>query len=202
MTYTFKREREELLGIVHNMWNRQLTNAAGGNLALQVEEDRILVSPSMMSEHHRCNISPDDFLLIDFAGNVLETNGGIVSRETAMHISLLKNFDYITASIHAHPKYCMVFASQHKAVPSMTEATMKKGEASGVIPYTKAYTPELAANIYAYFNNNREKAEKMPLGLILPLHGVLCTGDTLSGAYSMLERMETDAVCALFSKLI
>ncbi|MEA5069060.1 MAG: class II aldolase/adducin family protein, partial [Christensenellaceae bacterium] len=33
-----------------NMWQRRLTNAAGGNFAVRVAENRILVTPSMMSE--------------------------------------------------------------------------------------------------------------------------------------------------------
>lgn len=182
------------------MFDRKLTNAAGGNVAVQVDEDKILVSPSMMAEYHRCNIDIEDFLLIDFDKNILEGNG-VVSRETDMHLNLIKNFDYVGACIHAHPQYCMVYASQSKPIPSVTEATMKKGDC-GAIPYTKAYTPQLAENVYQYFESIREKTNSMPLGVIIPLHGVLCTGKDLNSAYCMLERLETDAMCGIFKNLI
>ena len=118
-----------------------------------------------------------------------------------MHIGLLKNFAYIRACIHAHPQYCMVYASQSKPIPSVTEATMQKGDC-GAIPYTRAYTPELAQNIYKYFDGMRDKSEQMPLGVVIPLHGVLCTGSNLTTAYCMLERLETDAMCGIFKNLI
>lgn len=197
---SYIEERRALKEIVRLMFDRRLTNAAGGNLAVQVDENRVLTSPSMMSEHHRCNISEEDFLLLDFDKNVLEGNGAF-SRETDMHLLLLKNFPYIRACIHAHPQYCMVYASQHKGIPSVTEATMKKGDC-GAIPYTRAYTPELAENIYQYFDGLREKANSMPLGVVMPLHGVLCTGSDLNTAYCMLERLETDAMCGIFKNFI
>lgn len=200
MGLSYIKERQALREIVGLMFARKLTNAAGGNLAVQVDDNLLLASPSMMAEHHRCNITEEDFLLLDFEKNVLEGHG-VPSRETDMHILLLKNFPYVRACIHAHPQYCMVYASQHKGIPSVTEATMKKGDC-GAIPYTKAYTPELAQNIYRYFDNMREKTNSMPLGVVMPLHGVLCTGSDLNTAYCMLERLETDAMCGIFKNMI
>lgn len=197
---SYIEERKALQKVVKMMYDRRLTNAAGGNVAVQVAPDKLLVSPSMMSEHHHCDIGMEDFLLIDFDKNILEGEG-VISRETDMHINLLKNFEYIGACIHAHPQYCMVYASQSKPIPSVTEATMKKGDC-GCIPYTKAYTPDLAKNVYQYFVDMMPKTNEMPLGVILPLHGVLCTGSNLNTAYCMLERLETDAMCGIFKNLI
>ena len=197
---SYIEERKALQKVVKMMYDRRLTNAAGGNVAVQVAPDKLLVSPSMMSEHHHCDIGMEDFLLIDFDKNILEGEG-VISRETDMHINLLKNFDYIGACIHAHPQYCMVYASQSKPIPTVTEATMKKGDC-GCIPYTKAYTPDLAKNVYQYFVDMMPKTNEMPLGVILPLHGVLCTGSNLNTAYCMLERLETDAMCGIFKNLI
>ncbi len=196
----FLEERKALKEIVKLMFDRRLTNAAGGNLAVQVAPNKILVSPSMMAEHKRCELELNDFILIDFDGNVLMGDGA-VSRETEMHLGLLKRFDYIGACIHAHPQYCMVYASQSKPIPSVTEATMKKGDC-GAIPFTKAYTPELAQNIFKYFESMEEKANEMPLGVVMPLHGVLCTGSNLNTAYCMLERLETDAMCGILKNFI
>ena len=197
---SFIQERRALQEIAQLMFDRKLTNAAGGNLAVQVAEDRVLVSPSMMAEHHRCRIGMEDFLLVDLQRNILEGDG-VLSREIDMHMGLIANFDYIGACIHAHPQYCMVYAAQSKPIPSMTEATMKKG-ACGTIPYTQAYTSLLAENVCRYFDAIRDKANTMPLGVILPLHGVLCTGSDLNAAFCMLERLETDAMCGIFQGLI
>jgi L-fuculose-phosphate aldolase len=187
--------REEMVVVARNMWDRRLTNAAGGNFAVRVDENRILISPSLMSERHHCALKASDMLLIDYDMNILEGEGKL-SREGLMHMLILKNFKEIGSTIHAHPFYCMPFVSQAKEIPNVTEATLGRG-AVGCIEYTKAYTPELSQNVYNYFEEHRELAEKKPIAVILPLHGVVVSGPDVYMAYSMLERIETDAFCTI-----
>ena len=118
-----------------------------------------------------------------------------------MHVLLLTKFNNIKATIHAHPQYCMVYVSQSKPIPNITEATMKRGPVE-CIPYTKAYTKELHEEIYKYWNARRELAETYPIGCIMPLHGVVVSGSDLHMAYSMLERIEQDAMCGIFKNNI
>jgi len=183
------------------MWDRKLTNAAGGNFAVNVAENRILISPSMMSEHKMCELEVDEFLLIDYKGNILEGKGKL-SRETEMHIMLLTGFNYIKCTIHAHPQFCMVYAAESKPIKTVTEATIKRGEYFGVIENAPAYTKQLAENVYKYFDVRRELAEQIGLGCIMPMHGVVVSGNSLMSAFSCLERMETDAICNIFKSFI
>lgn len=192
--------RKEMCLVAKNMWERRLTNAAGGNFAVRVAPNRILITPSLMSERHHCVMAPEDLLLIDYDENILEGEGKL-SRESDMHINLLRNFVNISATIHAHPFYCMPFVSQAKNIPNVTEATMGRGEV-GCIPFTKAYTPQLAANVAQYFEDKRELAEQKPIAVILPLHGVVVSGPDIYLAYSMLERIECDAFCTISKSLI
>ncbi len=192
--------REEMCLTARNMWQRRLTNAAGGNFAVKVAENRILVTPSLMSERKHCNLEPEDILLIDYEENIIEGEGKL-SRETDMHILLLSRFDNIGATIHAHPFYCMPFVAFAQPIPNVTEATMGRGYVE-CIEWTKAYTKELARNVYQYFEDRRELAEKKPIGMILPKHGVVVSGPDIYGAYSMLERIEADAFCAIAKPLI
>ena len=193
--------RRQMKKIAKAMWDRKLTNAAGGNFAVRVAENRILISPSMMSEYEMCDLDENAFLLIDYEGNILEGDGKL-SRETDMHILLLSNFKYIQCTIHAHPQFCMVFASQSKPIKTVTEATIKRGEYFGVIDPAPAYSKELANSVYKYFEDRRELAEKIGLGCIMPMHGVVVSGDCLMSAFSCLERMETDAICNIFKNFI
>jgi len=192
--------REDMCKVAHYMWDRKLTNAAGGNFAVRTEYNRILVSPSLMSERMFCEMKPEDFILIDYDMNILEGTGKL-SRESYMHVLLLKNFKNIGATIHAHPQYCMVYASQSKPIPNVTEATMKRGMVE-CIPYTKAYTKELHEEIYKHWDSRRELAETYPIAAIMPLHGVVVSGPDLHSAYSMLERIEQDAMCGIFKNFI
>lgn len=192
--------RREMCKTAKLMWERRLTNAAGGNFAVRVDENRILISPSLMSEEKHCELTPEDFILIDYDENILEGTGKL-SREGLMHVLILKNFKEIACTIHAHPFYCMPFVSQGKPIPNVTEATMGRGYV-GCIEYTKAYTPELSQNIYNYFEEHRELAEKKPIGVILPMHGVVVSGPSIYLAYSMLERIECDAFCTIVKNTI
>jgi L-fuculose-phosphate aldolase len=193
--------RVQMRKIAKAMWDRKLTNAAGGNFAVKVAQNRILISPSMMSENFMCELDPQEFLLIDYQGKVLEGSGKL-SREMQMHILLLSGFNYIKCTIHAHPQFCMVFASQSKPIKTVTEATLKRGEAFGVIEPAPAYSRQLAENVYKYFDERRELAEKIGIGCIMPMHGVVVSGDSLMSAFSCLERMETDAICNVFKNFI
>ena len=195
MNLSYYETREQMCKIAKTMWDRRLTNAAGGNFAVCVDENRILISPSMMSEHHQCDMQPEDLMLIDYDENVLEGTGKL-SRETKMHVLILSGFKNISATIHAHPFYCMPFIAFSQPIPNVTEATMGRGYVE-CMPWAKAYSEELAHNVYNYFDQRRELAERKPLGMIMPKHGVCVTGPTLYGAYSMLERIEADAFCNL-----
>ena len=78
---------------------------------------------------------------------------------------------------------------------------MGRGEV-GCIPHTKAYTPALANNVVKYFEERRELAQSKPIGVILPLHGVVVAGSDIYMAYSMLERIECDAFCTLMKNFV
>jgi L-fuculose-phosphate aldolase len=198
--YSYMEMRKEMALVARLIWERRLTNAAGGNFAVRVDDNRILISPSMMSEEKHCQMDTEDFLLIDYDQNILEGKGKL-SRETLMHVLILKNFKEIGCTIHAHPFYCMPFVVQGKPIPNLSEATMGRGHVN-CIPYTKAYSEELSRNVYNYFEEHRELAVKKPIAAIMTLHGVVVSGDTVYKAYSMLERIENDAYCATVQKLI
>ena len=119
MNLSYLEIREQMQETARLMWDRRLTNASGGNFAVRVGKGQILMSPSMMSEHRHCRLDPEDFLLLDMEGNILEGVGEL-SREGHMHINIMKSFPNIGATIHAHPFYCMPFVSRSKPIPNVT----------------------------------------------------------------------------------
>ena len=197
---SYMEQRKEMLEISKYLYDRKLTNAAGGNVSMRVADNRVLITPSMMSEHHRCRINPEDLMIIDYEGNIIEGTQKL-SRESRMHTLLLKNFPEFGAVIHAHPQFTMCFAAFSKPIPSVTEATMKMGDC-GVIHQAWAYTEDLAIKTNEYFMANRERAQKMGLEGILPQHGIVAAGPTLNKAYSIVERVECDAMANIFESAV
>ena len=187
--------RQQMCDIASLLWERRLTNAYGGNFAARAEKAAFLVTPSMMAEEKHCRLNPEDLILIGLDGKVIEGNGRL-SRETDMHAALLKAFPAVGAVIHAHPTNCMVFAAAERPIPSVTEATEKQG-AAGLVAFAPMCTPEMSNNVLAYYEERRSLTETMPVGCVLPKHGVVVTGKNLNNAFTMLELIETDAYCAL-----
>ena len=194
-TMTKSELRDQMCEIAALLWERRLTNAYGGNFCARVDADSLLVTPSMMAEEKHCNLKPDDLMLVDLDGNILEGTGNL-SRETHMHTTLLRAFPTVNACIHAHPMNGMVFAAAEKPIPSVTEATELAGEC-GLIEFAPMCTPEMSAKTLEYFESKRELVEKMPIAGILPRHGLVVTGQNLNKTFTMLELVETDAYCYL-----
>lgn len=196
----YLRERNEMLEIIHDLWDRRLINAAGGNCAMRVDENRMLLSPSRMSEWRHCRVGAEEILLLDLDCNVLEGTGK-PSREAKMHALMLGNIPEVGACIHAHPFYTMVYVAAAKPVPHCTEATLRMGD-TGVVRQADAYSEALAENAYAYFLPRREQLRSTGLCGILPYHGTIAVGKTIWQAFSVVERVEADAVCNLLGKLV
>lgn len=200
MNLSYYDTRALMCKVVKMMFDRRLTNVAGGNMAVRVDENRILITPSMMSEWHFCELEPKDILLIDYDEKILEGDGPL-SRETAMHVNILSRFENIGATIHAHPFWCMPYVSAGLPIPNVTEATMGRGKVE-CVQWTKAFTRELANNVLEYYEARRELAERKPIACILTSHGVFVSGKTLYNAYSMLERIESDALCGIMRPFV
>lgn len=197
---SFFEERSKLAKIMKLLFDRKLTNAAGGNAAVRVSDNLIIVTPSMMSEHKHCELRPEDILLCDYDLNILEGDG-VLSRECRMHSLILRNIPEIGAAIHAHPEYTMVFVSAQKPIPSVTEATLKMGDCQ-LVKQAKAYSEDLAEHVYDFFKDKRELLKKTGLCGLLPLHGTVAVGKHIEQAFSVVERIECDAKCNIFGKLI
>lgn len=197
---SFYEERDKLAKTMKLLFDRRLTNAAGGNAAVRVADNRIIVTPSMMSEHKHCEIEAKDILLCDYDLNILEGEG-VLSRECRMHALLLKNIPEIGAVIHAHPEYTMVYVAAQKPIPSVTEATQKMGDCM-LIKQAKAYSEDLAEHVFEFFKDKREQLKKTGLCGLLPLHGTVAVGKHLEQAFSVVERIECDAKCNIMSKFI
>lgn len=196
----YEAEREKLCKIMKLMFQRKLTNAAGGNAAMRVAEGVILVTPSMMSEHQHCDITPQDILVCDYDLNIIEGER-VPSRECRMHAKILCNMPEVGGVIHAHPEYTMIYVAANRPVPTMTEATEKIG-ACGIVEQAKAYSSDLADHVYDYFADKRELLKTRGMCAILPYHGTVALGIHIEQAFSYIERVECDAKCSLFGKLL
>jgi len=180
------------------LFDRQLTDAGGGNISLRVG-DIFCMSPTLAGQNKQWQLTPEDVLVVSESGEILQGDGGL-TRESAVHFGLHKNFcDYGTAVIHAHPRNLLVFACANLAMPPVMEATRKFG-LTPVIEYAPAHSPKLGERIVATMRGREAMIAKHAAGALAPWHGLFLMGKNLQAALDAVERLDTNAYMLLMAE--
>jgi L-fuculose-phosphate aldolase len=173
------------------MYDRFLTNSAGGNISCRVG-DRIYITPRRLGSQHRWQLREDMVLVFDQDLQPVEGDPASVSRESAMHFACYAHFPEINGVVHAHARYLSVFAAAGEPVVPTNEYTTKFGTVE-VVPPVPSHSAELAQAVVEAIRPRRETLQRNGLGLILAWHGAVAVGRDLADAYDTLDRLEASA---------
>lgn len=199
-TVAIAHTRAEIARLGALLFERGLTDAAGGNLSARVGEV-ICISPRYSGSKYQWRLRPEQVLVADLQGNILDGEGEI-SREAKAHFKLHNEFaEYGTAVIHAHARYVLVFAALGRPMPPVLEQTLKFGEVP-VIDFAPAHSDELAENIAAALRGQEERIRKQAAGVIAPWHGLFIMARDIGAAFDAVERMNTNAQCIILGQLL
>ncbi|EOH93853.1 class II aldolase/adducin family protein [Enterococcus pallens] len=188
----YQAAREDLCRITKNIYQRYGTNAAGGNISVRMNDEHIIMTPTLMSQNHLCDLSPYQILVVDMKENIIEGEGKL-TREINMHMACYRQHRKIGCVLHGHAKESMVFASQGMDMPNLTEATQKFG-AIPCLDFAPACSPELAEIVTRHVASLGD--EVLSKVALLNKHGVLVLEESLHKANDMLERLEYNAYVA------
>ncbi len=188
----YSEERADLCKVVKTMFDRYETNAAGGNVSVRMNEQHIIMTPTLMSQQRLCDLSPYEILVIDMDEQVIEGDGR-KTREINMHMACYREHPLIGCVMHAHAKESMVFASMGMSMPNLTESTQKLGEIV-TLPFAPACSKELARHVRSFVRGAGD--EVVPKAMLLHGHGIVVLDQSLRKAYDMLERIEYNAYVA------
>jgi L-fuculose-phosphate aldolase len=191
--------KDEVLDIAKLMWERRLSDIAGGNISLR-RGDLICITPTLMGYLLRWRVTRKDFSIISLRGEVMEGPNRI-TREALMHLGLYKEFDDAGAVIHAHPYWTNVFVAKSKPIKPTLQTTEKFGEI-GCIEEAHGYSKELADNVVKYCREKRDQWEKTALEVILPRHGIVAVGKDMDACFDIVDRIESDCRCQILGKLL
>lgn len=190
--------RAHLAEIGRFLFDRNLTDAGGGNVSIRVG-DLICMSPSYSGQKWRWQLEPEDVLVVDFDRNIL-VGEGTLTREISVHFNLHQNYgDYGTGVIHCHPRNLMVFAAMAKPMPPVLEATRKFG-VTPVVEYAPAHSPKLGQYISDSMKGREQMIRKHGAGTIAPWHGLFLMGSDIDAAFDAVERLDTNAFCLMMSQ--
>ncbi len=182
------------------LYDRRLTDAAGGNISARVGE-YVCISPRYSGSSRQWQLKPEEVLIADMDMNILDGTGEI-SRESKVHFRLHREFgEHGTGVIHAHARNILVFAAMNRPMPPVLEATQKFGTVP-VVPYAPAHGNGLAESVSGGIRGNESRIRKQAAGVIAPWHGLFVMGKDLDAAFDAVERMDNNAYCILMAQLL
>ncbi|MFX0017359.1 MAG: NAD(P)-dependent oxidoreductase [Promethearchaeota archaeon] len=167
---------------------------SAGNVSVRVkndDEELILITPSNVNYDI---MKPDDILLIDFNGNIVQ---GVrnPSVEKHLHLGIYKAREDVNAIIHSHGVYSTILSTINLSLPPVMEELIPYlGGEIACAKYEEAGTEELAEIVLGSLEEKN--------AVILANHGNICCGSHLEGAYTVLQYLERGAKVYYLAKLI
>ena len=178
--------REKLVNVGVQLLHNGLTRGTCGNIScLMPNEQKILVTPSGIPYD---KIKPEDILLVDFEGKVIEGTCK-PSVETPFHLTIYKNRDDVGAVVHTHSTYALSVSAVAKVVPVFLDEIFSYiGGSLDVSPYAVPGSDELAENMIKSLGDKN--------AVLLSNHGAVCCGKNLEEAFEIAEIVEK--ICKMY----
>lgn len=187
----YKKEKMEVIkaGILLDKY--QLIALSGGNVSVRMDNGDILVTPSGMIYSE---MEPDDVLLMDLEGNIIEGSRK-PSVDTMALLYIFKHRLDINAVIHTHQTYATAVGLVQDELPAIltTLANATRG-AVKVCEYSSAASINMGVETV---NNLGDK-----LAVILKHHGVMAVGKDLKEALYACVYLEEAAKTYLIAKSV
>jgi L-fuculose-phosphate aldolase len=198
-TADIQETRLKIAALGQLMFDRLLTDTAGGNISARVG-DLVCITMAGCGSNYRWRITPEQVLVTDLQGNVLLGEGKI-SREAKAHYRLYQCYPAGQAVVHCHARNVLVFACAGIPLAPCLEGTLKFGTIP-VCQYAPAHSDELAEHIAASMQGREGQIAKMAALTMAPWHGLFSFGKNLDTAFDAADRTEVNAHVALQSRAL
>lgn len=191
--------RQHIVRIAKLMFERHLTDSAGGNVSVRVGE-RIFATPRYSGSKRQWQLEPDLIMDLD-PDHITVSQQERISREIRVHFGIYRAFPLVQAVIHAHPRYVMPFVTLGRPIPPVWEDTVKFGTIR-LVAETPAHSPALAELVVEALLPKADLLQKNAIAVLIPKHGIVVAGRDLDDAYDTLERINGNAESILLCKLL
>jgi len=173
------KEREAIVSYGLKLITENLTTGTGGNISMFLPDtNSMLISPSGIPYSE---IKPEDIVLTDLDGNVLEGNR-TPSSEHKMHSIFYKNKPHIRAVVHTHSDYATALSCLNTTIPPLHYLISSIGNQIVCCDYKTFGTQELAEEAYNKMADNN--------GILLGNHGSLAIGRSIKEAFDIAVTIE------------
>ncbi len=186
---------EEITRVGRMMFERRLADIAGGNIS-QRGGDRIYITPTGAGQKYLWDLNPNQILSAPVDTDEL-LHHPQHSKESISHLLVYRAFPQVQAIIHSHPFHVMPFCASLKPVPALIKSTQIYADSFDFIADLPMYSREQGEDIVTRLRPKTEIMGKMAAALLMPQHGIFIAAASLYKALDCLERMDTNAYCAL-----
>lgn len=166
------------------MLDSGLTVETWGNISVKdFDTGLIYLTPSGMNYS---SITEADVVVCDADGNIIE-GFRKPTIEKGLHTAVYKSRSEIGAIIHTHPIYSMVYATQGKDIPIITdEAAQALGDITRCTEYALPGSNELAQKCVLALGAKSNAC-------LLNSHGAVCLGKNMDSAFKTAKVLEMTA---------
>jgi len=179
---TAAETKEMLLATAKEMLHKRLVEGTAGNLAARLPDGNVVLTPSSLPYE---TMALEDLVVCDLDGNVLEGTRGATS-EKALHLTVLREYDDVHATIHSHAMYATMFAVTRTPVPAVIEEfVVFVGGDVGVAEYCTTGTNELAEEVAKHLGDRS--------AVLMANHGLFTVGKDPQHAMHVAALVERTA---------
>ena len=182
--------KKELIKYGKRAGKKNLTPGVSGNFSARFGENVVITTSGSANGY----LSDDDFVVIDFDGNVVDGEGK-PSSEKMLHIEFYKQRPDVNYILHVHAPYLSSFASAGIALdePIMAENVFYFGHIP-LAEYGLPSSTDLVDKTAKYFKDFD--------AVLMANHGFIVGGKTIKDTYLKLELAESYAQVVLNTKIL
>ncbi len=181
----YTSEIKTFIKVCHKLAANMYVTGYGGNLAWKLEDDLILITPTMMNKG---DIQPEDTVFINLSGDTIEGK----RRPTGERLMYLKFFNErkdIVSVLHCHaPSACSfaILRGENWLMRPFYPETVTEVGPVPLVPYAQPLTDELAAKFSPYLQKYNS--------FIMQNHGlVTMSNDSIDWTMMNVELLEATA---------
>lgn len=185
----FLEEKKAVIEAGKKLDRYGLIALSGGNVSWRMETGEVLVTPSGMIYEE---LVPEDILVMDLEGNVLEGKRR-PSVDTVALLYMFQKREDIKAVIHTHQPYATALGLiEDEIICNLTTlANAARGNVK-VAPYSSAASLDMGVKAIEYLGEQ--------LAVVLKHHGVIGIGDSLKQALYSCVYLEEAAKTIIAAK--
>ena len=174
--------RAELLWAAQEMLRSGLVEGTAGNLAALLPDGNVVLTPSSTPYD---TMTVDDLVTCTPDGEVVDGHRSPTT-EKALHLTVLRAYPELGATMHCHAKHVTMFAITHQPIPAVVEEfDVYVGGDVACTEYRETGTQELADEVA------RTMADRA--AVVMANHGLFCAGRSPRDALHIAALVERTA---------